>query len=77
LPASTAVKRFKGSEIASIDPDTGQVTALFHPRIDQWIEQFELRKGEIQAVTAKGQATVRLLRMNRAGRIRERQMLLD
>jgi 5-methylcytosine-specific restriction endonuclease McrA len=28
--------RYKGSDIASIDPDTGNLTPLFHPRLDRW-----------------------------------------
>ena len=27
--------RYKGSDIASIDPQTGQLTPLFHPRADR------------------------------------------
>jgi len=26
--------RFKGSDIASIDPESGQLTPFFHPRVD-------------------------------------------
>jgi len=29
----TLCNRFKGSDIASIDPETGQIAPLFHPRI--------------------------------------------
>jgi hypothetical protein len=67
--------RFKGSDIASIDPETGQLTALFHPRRDRWNEHHELRQGEIIGLTAKGRVTVRLLRMNRPTRIKERLIL--
>src|SRR5580658_11176240 len=53
--------RFKGSDIASIDSKTGQLTPLFHRRLDSWYEHFELRDGELLGLTAKGRATVRLL----------------
>ena len=66
--------RFKGSDIASIDLETGQLTRLFNPRADQWDNHFQLRDGEIIALTAPGRVTVRLLRMNRSTRIRERRM---
>jgi 5-methylcytosine-specific restriction endonuclease McrA len=69
--------RFKGSDIASIDPETGQLTPLFHPRLDRWDDHYQVRDGEIRALTAKGRGTVRLLRMNRSARIRERQILQD
>jgi hypothetical protein len=71
----TVCNRFKGSDIASIDPQTGQLTALFHPRNDRWDDHHELRKGEIVGLTAKGRVTVRLLQMNRLTRIKERQLL--
>jgi hypothetical protein len=67
--------RFKGSDIASIDPETGQLTPLFHPRLDGWDDHYHQRNGEILALTSRGRATVRLLRMNRPRRIRERQIL--
>jgi len=28
--------RFKGSDIASISPTTGQIVRLYHPRLDRW-----------------------------------------
>ena len=67
--------RFKGSDIASLDPETGQLTPLFHPRIDRWDDHYLLRNGEILALTPIGRVTLRLLRMNGAARIRERQLL--
>ncbi|MDB5336662.1 MAG: restriction endonuclease, partial [Planctomycetaceae bacterium] len=33
----------KGPNIAGIDPKTGQVTRLFHPRIDDWSAHFAWR----------------------------------
>ena len=67
--------RFKGSDIASIDPETGKLTPLFHPRMDGWDDHYETRNGEILALTATGRVTIQLLRMNRPARIRERQLL--
>lgn len=67
--------RFKGSDIASIDPETGQLTPLFHPRLDRWDDHHVLRNGEILGLSAVGRVTVRLLQMNRPTRIKERQLL--
>jgi len=67
--------RFKGSDIASIDPEDGALTPLFHPRLDRWDDHYEFRGGETLPLTAKGRVTVRLLRMNRPTRIKERQVL--
>jgi hypothetical protein len=71
----TVCNRFKGTDVASIDPETGQLTPLFHPRLDAWDDHYELRNGEIVGMTARGRVTVRLLRMNRLMRIKERQLL--
>ncbi len=69
--------RYKGSDIASIDPEAGQLAPLFHPRIDRWDDHYRLQNGEILARTSTGRVTVRLLQMNRSTRIRERQLLQD
>ena len=73
----TVCNRFKGSDIASIDPESGQITPLFHPRDDCWDDHFQVRDGEVLGLTASGRVTVQLLRMNRPGRIRERQLLQE
>jgi hypothetical protein len=73
--ACALCNRFKGSDIASIDPQTGELTPLFHPRIDIWEDHYEFRDGEIFGLTVWGRATVFLLRMNRPARVRERQIL--
>ena len=67
--------RFKGNDIASIDPETGQLAPLFHPCLDRSDDHFQIRGGEILALTAKGRVTIRLLRMNRPARISERKIL--
>ncbi|MDX2272655.1 MAG: HNH endonuclease signature motif containing protein [Cyanobacteriota bacterium] len=57
----------KGSDIASIDPESGDTVRLFNPRKDSWVEHFyfEQENGMIQPLTAIGRVTVKLLRMNR------------
>ena len=37
--------RFKGSNIASLDPEGGELTPLFNPRTQKWSEHFEVRGG--------------------------------
>ena len=71
----TVRNRFKGSDIASMDPETGQLTPLFNPRVDRWDDHCRFHEGEILGLTAIGRVTVRLLRMNRPARIKERQFL--
>ena len=68
--------RFKGSDIASIDSETGELTPLFHPRVDNWGDHFVFRDGEILGLTGTGRVTTALLRMNHPARIRERKVML-
>lgn len=67
--------RFKGSDIASIDPDTGNLVALFNPRRQEWKEHFSLGGGLIIALTSIGSATVRLLKLNLPARVEAREAL--
>lgn len=71
--------RHKGSDIASLDPDpeTGELTELFHPRRDTWAEHFWLEGPRIEGLTPQGRATVRLLQMNAQERILERAALIQ
>jgi HNH endonuclease len=69
--------KYKGTDLASIDPETGELQRLFHPRRDRWYEHFELRGGEILAHTAIGRVTVRLLQLNRRERVRERDTMIQ
>ena len=71
----TICNRFKGSDIASIDPETGQTVGLFHPRRDRWEDHFHIVRGLITPATAVGRVTARLLRMNAVERIAEREIL--
>jgi hypothetical protein len=67
----------KGPNIASIDPGTGQVVALFHPRIQSWFAHFVANPdGMLIGVTPEGRATVRLLGMNEEERPRLRLLLM-
>lgn len=56
--------RHKGPNVAGLDPATGQVVRLFHPRTDSWIEHFRLEGATITGQTAVGRATVQVLAMN-------------
>jgi HNH endonuclease len=71
----TLCNRFKGSDIASIDPESSLLVPLFNPRTDRREEHYRLHNGEFVALTAIGRATVRLLRLNIPARVRERNLL--
>src|SRR6266567_1847623 len=53
----TLCNKHKGTDLASIDAETGEMQRLFDPRRDLWREHFEMRGGEIVARTAIGPVT--------------------
>ena len=67
--------RFKGSDIASRDPVTGNLVPLFDPRMHRWYEHFKLERGTIRPVTPVGRVTERILRLNLPDRIEVRKTL--
>lgn len=67
--------RYKGSDIASIHPGTGELVRLFHPRQDRWAEHFRIAGSIIEPLTTMGVATSHLLRLNIPARVVERQAL--
>jgi hypothetical protein len=69
--------RHKGSDLTSLDPNTGEITALFNPRTQTWSEHFELNGGRIEGVTAIGRTTVFLLKMNDSNRLQMREVLIS
>lgn len=73
--ACSYCNRQKGSDVGSIDKVTGQFIRLFNPRTDVWSEHFRLVGVRIVWRTPMGEATVRLLKLNAALRIEEREAL--
>jgi len=66
--------KHKGSDIASLDPLTGLIVPLFHPRREQWNEHFSYQEGQIIGLTPAGRVSVYLLRLNRVERVMERRL---
>jgi hypothetical protein len=61
----------KGPNISGIDPKSGCVTTLFHPRKDEWSEHFSPLVGALMpmgvalvGLTPVGRATVQVLGLN-------------
>jgi HNH endonuclease len=66
----------KGPNIASIDPETDLIVALYHPRRHTWREHFSVAAdGTLKGLTAEGRATVQLMDMNDEDRVRLRAFL--
>lgn len=69
--------RFKGTDLGSLDPESGQLTPLFNPRTQQWTEYFRLDGAWIVPLTPEGRVTVAILQLNHPDRILERQRLIQ
>jgi hypothetical protein len=48
---------------------------FFNPRRDSWDEHFKLQGPVIQPLTAVGEVTARMLRLNAAERVIERRLM--
>jgi hypothetical protein len=68
--------RRKGSDLSSVDPESGCVMALFHPRKDEWTAHFLVGGIRIVGLTPTGRATVDLLQLNVFERLVEREHLV-
>ncbi len=66
----------KSSDIAGFDPESDQMTALFHPRQHKWHEHFEWRGVFLAGVTPVGRTTVDVLDMNSDDRVELRLLVL-
>jgi hypothetical protein len=69
--------KYKGSDIASIDPETGQIIPLYHPRKDKWSDHFYLDNANVVPETPAGRVTVHLLQINQPNRVSERLLLIQ
>jgi HNH endonuclease len=67
----------KGTNISGVDPRTGDVVRLFHPRRQLWSRHFRLVGARFFGRTNCGRATVVLLGMNMRDRLELRKPLLD
>src|SRR5579859_332258 len=65
----------KGPNLTGIDPETGEVVRLYHPRRHTWSEHFKHEGSSIVGSTAIGRTTVSLLQMNDPERRRVRELI--
>jgi len=61
--------RYKGPNLSGVDPVSGQVVPLFHPRHDVWNEHFEWNGASLTGRTAIARATIQALKLNRTDAI--------
>lgn len=68
--------RAKGTDLGSIDPETGVLTAFYNPRKEVWSDHFILEGALIRPITPAGRVTVAILQLNNADRLTERELLI-
>ena len=67
----------KGPNIAGLDPDTGELTALFNPRTDGWSDHFAWDGLLLLGKTAIGRTTVAVLDINHVDSVTVRKELRE
>ena len=67
----------KGPNIAGVDPVSGGIIPLFHPRRDVWAEHFEWHSAWLFGKTQKARATIQVLGINDAEAVALRESLLE
>ncbi len=65
----------KGSNLSGLEPDTGKLTPLFHPRQQEWHDHFRYKGPRIEGLTEIGKTTVFVLNMNDEDRVETRSIL--
>ena len=69
--------KHKGPNIAGLDPVTGKLVALFHPRLQRWDRQFQWNGSVLFGRTAIGRATIRVLAINHPDAVAFRAELME
>ena len=54
----------KGTNLTGIDPETNEITQLFHPRRQAWGDHFEWQGIYLDGKTATRRTTIRVLSIN-------------
>jgi hypothetical protein len=67
----------KGPNLSGIDPVTGKITPLFHPRRHKWNRHFRWEGAILTGLTASGRTSIGVLCINDSVRIELREELID
>jgi hypothetical protein len=67
----------KGTDLGSINWETGELVRFFNPRRDFWKEHLQLKESCIQPTTDIGSVTTRILDFNNKERLKERELLIE
>lgn len=69
--------RYKGPNVAGVDPLSGEVVRLFHPRRDRWAEHFGWSGPVLEGRTPIGRVTIQVLNINHLDLVAVRRALID
>ena len=56
----------KGARRTAVDPESGRVVPLYHPRRQFWEKHFRWEGVRVMGLTPTGRATIALLQLNRS-----------
>lgn len=75
--ACFSCNQHKAARINALDPATGLIVPLFHPREQKWDEHFtwDATFTLMQGLTPTGRATIAALHLNRSGLVNLRRVL--
>lgn len=68
---------YKGPNIAGLVPGSQKLVRLYHPRKDNWDDNFVFQGPKIVGITDIGKTTVKLLQMNHADYLALRESLIS
>jgi hypothetical protein len=68
--------RYKGPNLAAVDPVSNRIVRLFNPRRNVWADHFVWDGAHLVGRTAIGRATIQALQLNRADAVAVRQLLM-
>ncbi|MCL4298172.1 MAG: HNH endonuclease [Anaerolineae bacterium] len=74
--ACVRCNRYKGYNVGSFDPETGQLVPFYNPRTQIWSQHFQLEGAVIRPLTPQGRVTAKMLHFNDADRVEERERLI-
>jgi HNH endonuclease len=67
---------YKGPNLSGLDPASGKLTRLYHPRRHKWAYHFRFEGSSLAGRTAIGRTTIQVLHMNHPQMIGLRDILI-
>jgi hypothetical protein len=68
---------FKGSNLSGLDPATGKITRLYHPRRHKWAYHFRFQGGTLIGRTAIGRTPIDVRHKNHVEIVALRGILME